>query len=637
MSHVLEYTLSLQDKMSAKLKQIGISSDSALNKFAHLQSQSLANSKLFNEMGKSVYTLQQRLNLLKNERDLIPESNLRDLRIYNSEIEKLTKKITNLQNVKTGGFFKRNISDALSMIPGAGLLTNPLVIAGTIAAGAFREGFRSDMQSVAFETLLGSKAKGDKMFGDIRQFAAITPYETLPLADNAKMMLGFGIAQDKIMPNLKMLGDIAMGDANKMNSLTLAFSQSSSAGKLNGQDLLQMINAGFNPLQIISEKTGKSMGFLRKEMEKGHISVKMVQSAFESATGPGGRFYQMTEKMGNSPMGKWSTFIDNLKQSLLKIYDIISPLVIPALNLMNNFLEWLMNTIVKVNTGLTWLWTKIKEGNPIILIITVLVGSLTAAMILMNAWIWAVNTATKIWAAAQMFLNATMYANPITWIIAGIIALIAIIAYVVYKTDGWGKQWESIVNFMKYTFLAYVEKIKFAWNVMVNGIMWGLDLIKLGWYKFKEAIGLGDSSENKNAIAKINADMKARQQAVVDGAKKVFEYEQKAKDSLKWELSWNNSRKLSDVTDKLKEKIGISTPDKSASKVGTGGSSSMDVSDNITSGGSKPTNITIHLGKLMDSVNIHSQNLKEGTQDMEKIVVETLLRVLNSGNAIAGR
>ncbi|MDX9906867.1 MAG: hypothetical protein RBS55_09800, partial [Bacteroidales bacterium] len=54
----------------------------------------------------------------------------------------------------------------------------------------------------------------------------------------------------------------------------------------------------------------------------------------------------------------------------------------------------------------------------------------------------------------------------------------------------------------------------------------------------------------------------------------------------------------------------------------------------ITSGGSKPTNITINLGKLHDQIVIHSATVKEGVQDMEKMVTEALLRVLNSGNAI---
>lgn len=89
-----------------------------------------------------------------------------------------------------------------------------------------------------------------------------------------KMMLGFNIQAEDTIKYLKAISDISMGESNKFNSLTLAFSQMSAAGKLMGQDLNQMINAGFNPLQTISEKTGKSIATLKDEMSKGLSPLK---------------------------------------------------------------------------------------------------------------------------------------------------------------------------------------------------------------------------------------------------------------------------------------------------------------------------------------------------------------------------
>lgn len=68
--------------------------------------------------------------------------------------------------------------------------------------------------------------------------------------------------------------------------------------------------------------------------------------------------------------------------------------------------------------------------------------------------------------------------------------------------------------------------------------MLGLDKIKLGWYKFKEAVGLGDSAENQAMIARINTDVENRKQAIIDGANRVKELARKTADSLSWELSW---------------------------------------------------------------------------------------------------
>ena len=163
---------------------------------------------------------------------------------------------------------------------------------------------RGEIESlqISFETLAG-KTNGDKLFGDIKEYAASTPLMMNDLAKGAQTLLGFNIEAEKVMPILRQIGDISMGDSQKFNSLTLAFAQMSSTGKLMGQDLLQMINAGFNPLVVISEKTGKSMSVLKQEMTDGKISVDMVADAFASATGEGGKFHGMLEKQSKGMKG----------------------------------------------------------------------------------------------------------------------------------------------------------------------------------------------------------------------------------------------------------------------------------------------------------------------------------------------
>ena len=167
---------------------------------------------------------------------------------------------------------------------------------------------RKQMQGlqISFETLLGSKEKADAMFGELKQFAATTPLMLKDLAAGAQTMLGFNIEAEKVVPTLKAIGDISMGDSQRFQSLSLAFSQMSATGKLMGQDLLQMINAGFNPLTEISRKTGKSISKLKDEMSKGAISAQMVSDAFISATQEGGKFYGMLEKQGEGLAGQFN-------------------------------------------------------------------------------------------------------------------------------------------------------------------------------------------------------------------------------------------------------------------------------------------------------------------------------------------
>ena len=224
-------------------------------------------------------------------------------------------------------------------------------IAATFAIGRIKSfiseiiNVRSEIQSleVSFATLLGSETKAAELFGQIRQYATSTPMRLDDLAQGAQTMLGFNIELEKVMPMLKSIGDISMGNRERFNSLTLAFSQMSATGKLMGQDLMQMINAGFNPLTEISEKTGKAMSTLKEEMSAGSVSAKMVEDAFKSATAEGGRFHGMLGRQSEALRGSLSNlqgaFTDMLNDFGKSSEGIIAGGVNAAYEMVKNYRE----------------------------------------------------------------------------------------------------------------------------------------------------------------------------------------------------------------------------------------------------------------------------------------------------------
>lgn len=193
-----------------------------------------------------------------------------------------------------------------------------------------------EQYTTSFTTMLGDQAKAQKLVNDLKITAAKTPFGMTDLAKNTQTLMAFGISADEAKIRLQQLGDISQGDAQKLESLTLAFAQVSSAGKLSGQDLLQMINAGFNPLQEISKKTGRSVGELKAEMEKGAISAQMVADAFASATSEGGMFYGAMEAQSKTFSGQLSTLQDGvagLKGALAGgLTGVLASTVLPAVN-----------------------------------------------------------------------------------------------------------------------------------------------------------------------------------------------------------------------------------------------------------------------------------------------------------------
>lgn len=208
-----------------------------------------------------------------------------------------------------------------------------------IGAASVKAAADMEMQQAAFETLLGSAEKAKILLGDLTDLAASTPFQLTDLAEGAKTMLAFGIANEKILPNLQMLGDIAGGNADKLKSLTLAFSQIQSTGRLMGQDLLQLINAGFNPLTIIAEKTGKSMAQLKKDMEAGAISADMVSDAFKTATSEGGLFFGGMERASKTFKGLTSTLLDNVVALGRSIGDVLLPTLKNIVSTVSNWVQ----------------------------------------------------------------------------------------------------------------------------------------------------------------------------------------------------------------------------------------------------------------------------------------------------------
>jgi hypothetical protein len=176
-----------------------------------------------------------------------------------------------------------------------------------------------EMMEKSFEVLTGSIEKSNKMLYELKNIAVKSPLELSDISKAAQTLMSFNIDAEKVIPTIKQLSDISMGEAGKFNSLALAFAQMSSTGKLMGQDLMQMINAGFNPLNEISQKTGKSISVLKDEMTKGAISSEMVADAFRSATAEGGKFYGMTEKQAEGLAGLQASMSDALTTMMNKI------------------------------------------------------------------------------------------------------------------------------------------------------------------------------------------------------------------------------------------------------------------------------------------------------------------------------
>ena len=285
---------------------------------------------------------------------------------------------------------------------------------------------RSEIEKLetSFRILVGDKAQADALFASIRKFAVETPMQMKDLAGAAQTMMGFGIAAEDVMENLEAIGNVAMGDSQKFQSLALAFSQMSATGKLMGQDFLQMVNAGFNPLDQMAKTTGKSMATLKKEMSEGAISADMVRQAFIDATSEGGKFNGMLEAQSKNLAGAYS----NLEGAIDDMF-----------NKIGENTEGIMKGAIDVATVLAKNYETV--GNVLLQLIAtygsykVAVMVVTAAEAVLNGTYTVKIRLLRAAAVAQQLLNKTMLANPFVAVATAVMAVVSALVIFRKRTD----------------------------------------------------------------------------------------------------------------------------------------------------------------------------------------------------------
>jgi tape measure domain-containing protein len=197
-------------------------------------------------------------------------------------------------------------------------LTTVGIVGGIMGIGKAALKAAADLEqvSVSFEVFTGNAEVAKNMLAELKAQALGSPMQFQDIAKGAQTLLGYGLAAEQVIPLTKMLGDVSGGNADRFSRLSLAFGQVNAAGRLMGQETRQMINAGFNPLQAISEKTGESMASLSSRMREGKISVAEVAQAFIFATSEGGRFYRNAEKQAETLPGAYNKMSESISFTL---------------------------------------------------------------------------------------------------------------------------------------------------------------------------------------------------------------------------------------------------------------------------------------------------------------------------------
>lgn len=649
MAGIVEYIISLQDRLSIPLGKL--SKNSALTK-GQLDKLTESNKKLRSMVqptSMSISDMTKRVAKLKEQRDLLPSNSVSQIRKVNKEINSLNGKIKKLETIN-GGKIKTAFKSAFDQIPA--IFKNPIVAVGAGMAASLNAGMKASRDKLDFKILAGNDI-GTKLFGDLKG-SKIKSIMGDAVTEAGKGMLASGISADSILPTLNKLADVSGGSGDKLMGLSQAFGKLNKEGKLTESVLSEMEANGFRPLDIMSRATGKSMAKLMKEMEDGKISIKDIEGALDSATAPGGQFYDVINRIANEPTGKWDILKNKISGFAEKVGEKMMPLVDFVLNGLNIGFEWLMKLAGWVSDKFRDLADFVERNAEWFATLGIAVMAGVTAFQLYNlwqkaVWLWTmkdmVATAlmTTIKGAATLVtggltgavaaLNAAFWANPVGIVIGLIVGLIAAVILAWENFEGFRKSlfslWEvfkTVMNNIADLFADVFGPIIDVFESIKSGDFFsaGKALFKLN--PISMAARAIDSMTNGTITKGVGEAWDRGQQMGADS----FAESQK-NGGLLGELKTMAKKFMGGGSPVEDNGLGTLLPDltKPDKDKGLGASDSINA---VSGGGAK--NITVTVGKMIETLSISvSGGTREAGREIERIVEESMVRALASATA----
>ena len=284
-----------------------------------------------------------------------------------------------------------------------------------------------------FKVMLGNEELAATKLAELRKMAASTPFALSDLTEGTQTLLQFGIAADDTTDVLKQLGDISLGNADKLQTLVRAYGKMSSAKKVTLENVNMMIDAGFNPLNQICDATGESMSDLYKRISDGRVSFEELQYAVQAATSEGGQFYNGMLEASQTFSGRMSTLKDNVAaltgELTSGLFAALGDLVVKLNDVVTSFLDsdekmaQLKDTIGIATSVVAAAGAAFLAYKGYVALATAAEVAHTVATTAMTAANAAAEAGATGLALAQAALNAVISANPVALLVSALAAL----------------------------------------------------------------------------------------------------------------------------------------------------------------------------------------------------------------------
>ena len=475
--------------------QLGEKLESAKGKLASIEAQLGKNSQEYKDQEKVVNDLQKQYDESTEAQDKNKKS-LSQLAVQmnnaQADVIKTTKEIDSLgkesdDSAKQVDDLSKKMGDAdgasKSLNDGFTVLKGTMANLASQAISKVVDGFKGlvsgavdyqksmEYYTTSFTVMTGSADKAGETVQKLADIGATTPFDMPQLADATSLLMNFGFSADDAVDSMMMLGDISQGNADKLDTIARAYGKMNSAQKVSLESINMMIDAGFNPLQEISEKTGESMESLYDRVSKGKMSVDEITQSMVRSTSEGGKYFQSMDAQSQTLDGRLSTLSDTvnsklgeaLQPILQKAADEWIPNITNAIDNMD--MDSVVSVIDDIVSGVGDLFGFIMDNGDTIIS---LVAGIGAAMVTWEvaSMINGVVTAIKAFKAAnegasvaQALLNGAMNANPIMLVATLLAGLTATIITLWNTNEGFRNAVINVWNAFKNTVGSVISSV----------------------------------------------------------------------------------------------------------------------------------------------------------------------------------
>lgn len=195
-------------------------------------------------------------------------------------------------------------------------LGNSLIDLSKDATKAFAE---IESIKTQLEVVFGSKTQSDVMFGDISKYAVKSPFGIQETSELAVLLKQSGVYASDLMDTLKMLGDTAGGNMEKMERIANNYAQIVSIGKASMLDMRQFAYAGIPIFEAVSEELGVSQSRLRELISDGKVTSDIIEKVFKNLTGVNGIFQDATEKGAKTLKARLQNLSDSKQLAMASV------------------------------------------------------------------------------------------------------------------------------------------------------------------------------------------------------------------------------------------------------------------------------------------------------------------------------